>query len=200
MAKKPTSKKPAEAPPQKTGRKSKFTLETREKLISLLKIGITDKDACPQAGISVSTFYDWVDIGDAVREDRLHDRMPKDEETRQLYLEFSDSVSRARSESNGVAVVAFRTGLRPSEILEETVDTFTETRLDRNGVPYEYTRTTKKVTTRKLPADWRAGADWLRRRDPDNWSDKIDTRQTPSGTTWEEAMRGVSTDPSNPFE
>ena len=74
-------------------------------------------------------------------------------------------------------MVAFRTGLTKATTNEVTTDSFTETRtrLNKAGevVPYEYTRTTRTNKQIEHMPDWRAGEAWLKRRDSDNWSDKL---------------------------
>lgn len=68
------------------GRKSKYTPETVDKLLSVLRAGATIKDACAYVGISQETFFQWVN------------RKP----------EFSEAVKKAQSESLIEAVTIIR--------------------------------------------------------------------------------------------
>lgn len=47
----------------KVGRPSKFTPETRKRLIDAIRMGNYRESSCNYAGISVSTFYAWLDKG-----------------------------------------------------------------------------------------------------------------------------------------
>lgn len=68
---------------------------------------------------------------------------------------------------------------QPTKAVEET--TFTETRLNRKGEPYTYTRSTVTKRVSELAPDWRASEAYLKRRDPENWAEtlvvKITTEQ-----------------------
>lgn len=171
----------------KAGRKSKLevdpTLSTR--IADLIAQGLTDAMAYSQAGIGKDTFYRWI------RENP----------------DFSDAISRAREKAHLLAVVAFRTGLTKAQTTETTTDTFTETRtrLNKAGavVPYEYTRTTRTVKAVDHLPDWRAGEAWLKRRDADNWSDKlrIDLGIPPERLElWLTLVKSLNIKPSDIFE
>lgn len=133
-------------------RKSKYTPELVKQLIGLLRNGNTDVDACSRVGISKDTFYEWI----------------------KSKPDFSDAVSRARAETRHLAVKAWRSWLKPFEVTEKSTDTFTETRLDKNGNPYDYVRTTVTETVKTMAPDWKAAEAYLKRRDPENWGDRMD--------------------------
>lgn len=141
-------------PPEKqqTGRKGKYgdpvVLATIQRVLSE---GGTDKMACAQAGISKETFYQWT----------------------HSHPEFSDSCSRARAEALSKAVEAFVGGLVPSKVHTVEVEEYSETRLNRQGKPYQYTKTRKVQKVQENPADWRAGESFLKRRDATDWSDRL---------------------------
>lgn len=42
--------------------------------------------------------------------------------------------------------------------------------MDKAGKPYTYRKTVTKRTVAHMPGDWRAAAEYLARRDPDNWA------------------------------
>jgi hypothetical protein len=127
----------------------------------LLAQGITDRETCAQVGISPQTFYTWLQKGSV--------------ETTGVYREFLDAVTRARSDATIKAIAAFRTGLTPTTIKEEMIETVSETRLDRDGNPYQYTKTITREKRVVQPPDWRAGMEWLQRRDKGNWSARVES-------------------------
>jgi hypothetical protein len=133
-------------------RKSKYTPDLVKQLIGLLRNGNTDVDACARVGISKDTFYDWIN------------NKP----------EFSDSVSHARAETRQLAVKAWRSWLKPQDVVEKSTDTFIETRIGKDGTPYEYVKTTITETVKTMAPDWKAAEAYLKRRDPENWGDRMD--------------------------
>jgi hypothetical protein len=142
------------------GRKSKYTEENIAKLVELLEQGNTDIDSCSLVGISQETFYTWI----------------KDKP------EFSERVTHARSKARRAAVASWRQGMLPTTVTEDIIDTFSETRINpKTGETYTYTRTTKRKKVVNQPADWRAAEAYLKRRDPDNWSEKIKNEHSGEG-------------------
>lgn len=138
---------------------TKLTAKRKEHIIELLSKGATDKDVCAAVGISESAFYRWLQDG---REAKSATK-----------VEFLEAVTRARAATRLVAVGSIRAGMLPSEIVSETKETITETRLTKDGKPYEYSKTIQKKTTQKQPGDWRAGIEYLKRRDPEHWTDRV---------------------------
>jgi len=133
-------------------RKSKYTPALVDQLLELLRKGNTDTDACALVGVSTETFYEWI----------------------KSKPEFSDTVSHARAAARELAVNAWRSWLVPQVVTEETVETFTETRRNKKGEPYDYVRKTSTVLTKTLAPDWRAAESYLKRRDRENWGDRVD--------------------------
>lgn len=131
------------------GRKSKYTDALVADIVALLEKGNTDGDTCGLVGISKETFYQWI----------------------KAKPEFADRVSHARSVARDLAVATWRSGMEPSTQTIETEETFSETRLDRKGKPYQYTRTVSKRQVINHPPDWKAAEAYLKRRDPLNWSE-----------------------------
>lgn len=157
-----------------SGRKSKLSPELQARVIQLLSAGVTDDAMCHAVNIGVSTFYMWLDRGqkeiDRINATRGDGIEPKESE--RLYVEFSEAITRARGNAIANAVLALRQGMMPNEAKEESIETFSETRLDKSGKPYVYTRTTQKTKVIKNPSDWRAAVEYLKRRDRDNWSER----------------------------
>ena len=140
----------------KAGRPTKLTETVQATLCRSIASGETDVSACARAGIYRTTFIDWMNKGR--------------EANSGAYFEFFAAVTRARAQALNRAVKAFRSGLVDNVATDTITETFTETRLDKNGQPYEYKCVTQKTVNRAIPADWRAGRDWLERRDKDHWS------------------------------
>lgn len=69
----------------KVGRPSKFTRETKKKLLDAIRMGNYREPSCSYAGISVSTFYAWLDKG----------KKQKNGE----FVEFLEAVTRAEAEA-----------------------------------------------------------------------------------------------------
>lgn len=141
------------------GRQTKLTAKRKEQIIDLLSKGATDKDVCGAVGIDYTTLYRWLKEGK--------------ENQSPLKSEFYQSVTRARAQANLVAIESVRLGMLPSQIVMERTETVRETRIDRNGRPYPYERTEVIKSITKQPGDWRAGIEYLKRRDPEHWTDRV---------------------------
>lgn len=137
------------------GRKSKYTPEVVKIITDALSGGATIKDAIARAGISYDAYYDWYNAKG----------------------EFCEAVTRAQSNARLAATLAIRNAVQGAEQTSVTNDSVTETRLRKgaNGeqVPYEYTKTQRSTTVTKYPPDWRAGVEYLKRRDPEHWSERL---------------------------
>ena len=136
----------------KRGRKGKFTIELVNTIVALLEGGNSDGDTCALVGISQETFYAWA----------------------RTKPDFAEAVGHARSKARRAAVAAWRQGMLPTTTVADATETFSETRINaRTGEPYTYTRTKVTKTVTNHPADWRAAAEYLKRRDPFNWSEVV---------------------------
>lgn len=117
-----------------------------------LERGLTVAMTCATVGISQDTFYEY----------------------QKTIPEFSDMVTRAQQSAHIKAVEVFRSGLESQKENHVEINEFSETRLDRKtNKPYTYV---KKTTTKKViehPADPRIAVEWLKRRDSQNWSEKL---------------------------
>jgi len=104
------AKKKPSKPKPKTGGRGLILLDSakREELINLIVLGLPVNKAVAMVSIAESTFYKWMSRG-MVERDRLAtipDAKPKPEE--KIYLEFLESLTRARAEAiaKKVAVVS----------------------------------------------------------------------------------------------
>ncbi len=146
------------------GRKSKYTPELHADIMKMLEAGCIVEDICARAGIAVSTYYEWLD------------KKP----------EFSEAVTRAKGAANVGATMVLRKAMMPHDTGSRTVKTLTETRLRKKRtdmgieeVPYEYTKTERSETVAS-EFDWRAALEFLKRRDPDNWSEHLVVKVAPA--------------------
>lgn len=155
------------------GRRTKLNPELQKEIVKYLTQGVTDQATCDVVGINVASFYNWMDRGRKESE-RLKNATKNTEplENEAAYLDFFEAVTRARGNAIAGAVLALRQGMMPNETIQDTEETFSETRIDKNGKPYTYTKKSNKRTVIKNPADWRAAVEYLKRRDRDNWSDR----------------------------
>jgi hypothetical protein len=137
------------------GRKSKYTPETVDKIKSTLAAGATIKDTCAYAGITEKTFFEWMSS-------------PSKSEFREL-------VSYAQGQARVAATLAIKSAIKGVEQVANTNDTYTETRVNKvTGELYEFRKTKQSRTVTQLAPDWRAAIEYLKRRDPEHWSDRVD--------------------------
>lgn len=144
-------------------RRSKLTPETIRTLEQLLSDGNTDKDACAAAGITTTTFYNWLKQGEQATWGKFSD--------------FSDTVTRARATARQRAVAALKSAMVGGQTVETYSELITETRHRKDGTPY--TVELKKTTKREInhQPDFRAAVEYLKRRDAEHWSEKINHEQ-----------------------
>lgn len=150
------------------GRKSKLTPELQQEIVDNLTLGCTVRDVCELAGISEAIFYRWCTY--------------KGKE----FVEFVEAVTQAQAKARRAAVMAVRINLAETRSKVNETVTLEETRLrwvkvkDKAGnvigeeqQPYTYRKVTQTARETQIPPDWRAGIEYLKRRDNRNWSDKI---------------------------
>lgn len=135
------------------GRKPKYTPDIHKQIVDLIATGNTIKATCAYVGISDETFRRWLQK-----------------------VDFMADIERAKGQAHIGAVFAIRSAIQGQQETSVVTETFTETRLNKNGEPYEFRRTTTKNVITNVPADWRAAIDYLKRRDPEHWSDKIEIK------------------------
>jgi transposase len=76
------------------GRPSKLDNSRVEELVKWLKLGYYIEDACTMAGIAKQTYYNWVAKAELQEE--------------QKYIDFLDSVKKARAEAEGAHIMNIR--------------------------------------------------------------------------------------------
>lgn len=137
-------------------RPSKLTDSLQKDILDRLRAGATVQATCDSVGIHKSTFYDWLKRGEEAKSGKFSD--------------FSDEATRAQADGMITAAIQFKKGMMPSESESVTTKTVSETRLKKDGTPYEYKKTETTRTITQHPGDWRAAMEYLARRDPDNWA------------------------------
>ena len=105
---------------RKAGRMTLFTEDTRSALLAALSAGATVEDACRVAGVGLSTYYMWQDIGDACLEGRPHDRMPRRLEDRAVYAEFAEAIKKAQATARFRAVTTIQASGRDRWVHRQT--------------------------------------------------------------------------------
>lgn len=138
-------------------RPTKLNGKVQAQIVKLIKIGVSVSDACANAGIHPDTFYDWQRRG---------------EEGDSEFSEFSDKVKRARNAAKVAAIDTLRNSMSPTRTVKRIKNTVTETRFNPYGKEYLYTSTDEHEVTVDMPGDWHAAVEYLKRRYPDEWSEK----------------------------
>lgn len=138
-------------------RPTKLNPQLQKQIVKRLSAGVTVADMCASVGISESTFYAWVKRG---------------EEEGNEFSEFSEAVSRAHNAAKVKAIETLRAAMSPYSQTQTVKKTFIETRLTRGGIPYEYKRVEESKSVMRYPGDWKAGMEYLKRRFPDEWSER----------------------------
>lgn len=151
------------------GRTTKLTKEVQERICTALRAGNTRLTAAQWGGISEATFYNWLDKG---RNPETTTR-GKIKAAFQPFLEFLEAVTRAETEAQvrNVAVLQkAASGHQHEKTTTKTVKKVVGTTDD--GKPIMATETTT-TSSRWTEYDWRAALEWLKRRDPKQWGDRL---------------------------
>lgn len=140
------------------GRKTKLNDDVQAVICQKIRECSTDAAAAQAGGIHRGTFINWMERGEKAQSGRFFD--------------FFNAIMRARAEALVTGAAAIHSGAVGGETVEEYTEVVKETRTGKDGKPYttQYEKTTIKRI--KHPPDWRAGVEYLKRRDPDNWSEK----------------------------
>jgi transposase len=101
---KPKTKAVAVKPKSEFGRPKSMTEETQEKILGSIRLGLSVKDAMKIQGLSERSFYNWIKRGsdEFERLERDSDAIPNPSEVE--FLQFFQSVERAKSEAAGLHV------------------------------------------------------------------------------------------------
>lgn len=137
----------------KVGRKTKFTPELKDKLLSILRGGAYQLTACDYVGISHTLYWSWLDKG--------HQALTKKRKTKEdiEFLEFLEGVKKARAEAE----------LRNINIIQKAAQGGEQVKskeiFDKDGklVAIEY---------EIMPPNWTAAMTWLERSYPQRWGRK----------------------------
>lgn len=138
-------------------RPTKLNKTVQNKIIKVLRTGVSINDACAYVGIDETTFYGWMRRGEAGEQE---------------FLQFFQSVNRARNAAKVKATNTLHAALSPTVGRSKITDTFTEDRTDSFGHLSQYKTVKEHEVVTSYPADWRAAVEYLKRRYPDDWSEK----------------------------
>lgn len=138
-------------------RPTKLTKALRNKIVAALKTGVSIADVCQHVGIAEQTYYNW---------------KARAEEGEPEYLEFLEASTRAQADAKATAIKTLKTAMLPYSETSITTETFTETRLNRGGFPYDYVRQLERKVVTHYQGDWHAAVEYLKRRHYDEWGDK----------------------------
>ena len=164
------------------GRPSKFSPEVASIIISNIEAGATLEKSSEAAGISYQTFRNWMIQGqeDVAWIDAHPNAFVLPDQLG--YVEFFEAVTRAQAQAHVDATKAVRAAIKGAEAVEEEERTFEETRLRKNEkgeeVPYTYQKTERRVRWSMKEPDARIGIEYLKRRDPQHWSDRLEINAT----------------------
>lgn len=140
-------------------RRSKLTPERQEALLELLRAGTPAVYALPQVNLSESTYYRWLQEGEAaaeaLREAEAGQGRYREPPTLRAKREFRESVKSAESEAVAIRVARIARAGRGGA---QTTETKLVTRPDGS--------IEETVTVREAGPTWTADAWWLERRLP----------------------------------
>lgn len=146
-------------------------------IVDYLQLGATVEDACAYTGVSPRAYYLWRRRGQAEIDRVEGNSRASVRNDEAMYVQFFHDTTRAQAAARVAAVGTVRSAIKGTTQNERRTETFSETRLrrlpDGSEQPYQYVREVVTVTEREVPGDWRAAIEYLKRRDPDNWSDRI---------------------------
>ncbi len=159
---KPKTNRTAPKKPAKVGRPTKFTPETRSKILLALGQGNTYEASALYGGVGYSIFREWMKRGE--------------EETEGEFSEFFKAVKKAEAEAEIHSIARIRSAASGQRVLiAETVRVTPEGEqgTERN---YQY-----------APPQWQADAWFLERRKPQDWArrERHDVSQTTVNIDWD---------------
>lgn len=201
------------------GRKTLINDALIDTICSLIEECATDKTACEDAGVSYRTFYYWIERGE--KEDKriieILDKQAADDpqdyddliNPNELpYLQFLRSITRARARALKNASKAVHKSIQGYELKETYRRVEQRPVLDKNGVQkldaYGNPLFTQVINSYQkvvdVAPDWRAGMEFLERRDRANWSKQLSLVGNPDEPLTIEIVRVVKDLPKNQNE
>lgn len=162
-------------------RKTLLTPDLQKKIIKLLETGVSIDDACSRVGISDRTYYNWRDRGQEAAnqlEQALETDPDADVPTGELlFFQFFQATTRALKNAKIEAIGAVYGSIKGFKTKSVKTVVFKETRLRKGekGVeePYEYQETTTTTTIAQHAPDPHTAIEYLKRRYPDEWIDRL---------------------------
>lgn len=128
------------------GRPTSLTPKAQRQIVKAIKSGLTQKDAAKSAGVSDTTFYNWIE--------RAKTGEP-------LYVDFLDAITHAKEEAQAtLADYVMKAAKGGQKLIETKVTTKPDGTVEES------------VTVKKMLPDWRAAIEILGRRHSDQWGRK----------------------------
>lgn len=159
-----------------TGRKSKLTPALKKQIVKLLQQGNSVEDVCSQIGISDRTYYNWRERGEAAAKQLDADSAADTPPDEIPFLQFFQATTRALQNAKVKAVGAVYSAIQGQKTVEKSTVIFTETRYRKTkegSEPYTYQQTKTSTKTIQHAPDARTAIEYLKRRFPDEWSDRL---------------------------
>ncbi|MEO8608898.1 MAG: transposase [Chloroflexota bacterium] len=160
-------------------RKTKLTPELQKQIIKLLEQGVSVEDVCSQVGISDRTYYGWRERGVKAANELEADEDAQISLDEIPFLQFFQATTRGLKNAKIKAVGAIYGAIKGFKTTEKSTAVFEETRYHKpqkegdEPEAFTYRRTTKSNKTILHPPDVRAAIEYLKRRYPDEWSDRL---------------------------
>lgn len=162
-----------------TGRKSKLTPALQKQIVKLLEQGNSVEDVCSQIDITDRTYYNWRERGEKAAAELEADPdadLPEDELS---FFQFFQATTRALKNAKVKAVSAVFKSIEGFRTVEKTTVVFRETRYrkgkkeDDEPEPYNYEQIKTSTKTIQHAPDAHTAIEFLKRRYPDEWSDRV---------------------------
>lgn len=160
-----------------TGRKSKLTPSLQKQIVKLLEQGNSVEDVISQVDIAKSSFYAWRERGEKAAAELDANPDADISQDERPFLEFLDATTRAFEKAKVKAVGALYKAIEGYKTVEKSTVIFQETRYrkDKEGKREPYIYETTRTSTKSIQhaPDPRTAIEYLKRRYPDEWSDRL---------------------------